>query len=241
MSIEKKNFKSLKRLLMIKSSNILKMVTLLIGAICFMSSCKLATCAECSDHTKEEMSKIGDGDFSTYKSFMKKHPDPYYSCCNRNSIVNSVTHRLENYVIGSNNLEIIKDFFTYNLSQTTKNEFLHSYWTDTTVEITRFLIENTAKLHYYNFCDSSLLHGLKSLHTLGYDMNYVDPKSGRNLFLDFSAIGYEKEVFKDGECAVECLKYLKSIGVDSKLKDADGKTALELASDPIIIDYLKGL
>ncbi|MEN9326659.1 MAG: hypothetical protein RI943_1080 [Bacteroidota bacterium] len=227
---------------MIKSSNILKMVTILIFGICFISSCKLATCEECSEYTKEELRKIGEGDVYTYKSFMKKHPDPYYSCCNRNSIVNSVNHRLENYVIGSNNLEIIKDFFKYDLSQTTKNEFLHSYWTDTTaVEITRFLIENNAKLHYYNFCDSSLLLGLKSLHKFGYDMNYIDPKTGRNLFLDYSAIGYEKEVFKDGECAVECLKYLKSIGVDTKLKDVNGKTALELASDPIIIDYLKGI
>lgn len=229
-------------LLMIKSSNIFKIVALLIGTIYFISSCKLATCEECSEDTKEELRKIGDGDISTYKSFMKKHSDPYYSCCNRNSIINSVIYSLDNFVIGSDNLEIITDFFSYNLSQKTKNDFLMGYCFGSNDEVTRFLIEQGCKLKYPASCDSSNLSVLKKLHKFGYDMNYIDPKYGTNLFLDYSAIGYGNALEDgEGECAVECLKYLKSIGVDTKLKDADGKTALELASDPIIIDYLKGI
>jgi ankyrin repeat protein len=54
-------------------------------------------------------------------------------------------------------------------------------------------------------------------------------------------MGYEMDNFKDGDCAVECLKYLKSIGVDTKLKDAEGKTAIEIASDSTIIAYLKSI
>ncbi len=206
-----------------------------------MYSCEVVNCEECSNDVREEMKEIGSGNVAVYKSFMKKHPDPEYKCCDKNSIINAITYSTETYVQSSGNLEIIKDFFTYNLSQDTKNDFLRGYWGGSTHDITKFLIDQGAKLESYNYCDSSFLPDLKNLHRLGYDMNYIDPKSGRNLFLDFSAIGYEKEVFKDGECAIECLKYLKSIGVDTQIKDSDGKTAIEIASDPKIIDYLKTL
>lgn len=228
---------------MIKSSNILKVtaaIMLILG--CVVSSCKLTGCEECTIEIDQELDKIRQGDFAAYKNFMQKHPDPEYKCCVTNSVINSEVHKLKNAVRSSLDIEIITDFFSYNLSQDTKNDFLNVYWTGSKhEEITRFLINQGCKIKYTNYCDSTFLEGLKKINKLGYDMNYIDPKYGTNLFLDFSAIGYEQKVFKDGECAVECLKYLKSIGVDTKLKDADGKTALELASDPIIIDYLKGI
>ena len=227
---------------MIKSKNMnriaLVLITLL-GKILF--SCEVLDCEECKNGIPEELEKIGSGDFGAYKRFMKKHPDPYYKCCYKNSIINAETHSTKANVRGSGSLEIIKDFFTYDLSQSTKNEFLNGYWRGTQDDITKFLIDNGAKLDSRSYCDSTFLPGLKNLHKLGYDMNYVEPISGRNLFLDFSAMGYENEDFKDSDCAIECLKYLKSIGADTQLKDADGKTALEIASDPKIISYLKSI
>lgn len=228
----------------LRTINKLKVAVVALAIVhgCVVSSCRFVGCEECTEETKEELRKISDGDVSTYKRFMQKHKDPYYSCCNRNSIIDGVTYSLENYVRGSDYLEIITDYFKYDLSQKTKNDFMHLYWKGSEYEdITRFLIAQGCKVEYPSYCDSSFLEGLKKLHKLGYDMNHIDPNSGRNLFLQFSAIGYEQKEFRHGACAVECLKYLQSIGVDTKLKDIDGKTALELASDPVIIEYLKGI
>ena len=206
-----------------------------------MSSCSLVDCKECQANIPEELSKIGEGDFKEYKRFMQKHPDPEFICCVRNRGINSVNYSTRSYVLGCEDLEIIKDFFGYSLSQDTKDEFLNSYWTSSKDNIIQFLIDEGAKLERSNYCDSSFLPSLKKMNKLGYDMNYVNPKTGRNLFLDYSMMGYENKKFKGGALAVECLKYLKSIGVDTKLKDAEGKTALEIASDSTIIAYLKSI
>lgn len=229
---------------MINSKNILSRTTklfliLVLGG--FVSSCAIIECEECDKNVPKEIEKISEGDFAAYKRFMQKHPDPEFSCCIRNSVINSVNYNTIGHVRASENLEITKDFFNYELSQDTKNEFLSGYWRNNRDKITKFLIKNDAKLVVPSFIDSTFCPGLKKMKLLGYDMNHIDPKSGRNLFLDFSAMGYENKKFKGGEQAIECLNYLKSIGADTKLKDAKGKTALEIASDPKIIEYLKTL
>ena len=206
-----------------------------------LAACSAVTCEECTEKTISELRKIGSGDYVTYKRFMKEHSDPAYKCRITNSIIDLQVLSVDTEVIASGNIKIIKDYFTYDLSQETKNEFLEGYWGDDEDELIRFLIKQGAKMERYNFCDDSFLPGLKKLNKLGYDMNYVDPETGRNIFLDYCTMGYEKDNFQGGDCAVECLKYLKSIGVDTKLKNAEGKTAIEIASDSTIIAYLKSI
>jgi|GEM_PF-6191446 len=228
----------------INSKNILRPITYtLLGLILvsFVYSCSITECEECDKNVPEEIEKISDGDFAAYKRFMQKHPDPEFNCCILNSGINSVNYNTIGHVQASQSLEITRDFFNYDLSQDTKNEFLSGYWGSNMDNITKFLIKNDAKLVVPSFIDSTFYPRLKKMKELGYDMNYSDPETGRNLFLDFSAMGYENKKFKDGEYAIECLKYLKSIGVDTKLKDANGKTALEIASDQKIIEYLKSI
>lgn len=216
-------------------------LVLLLVLATVLNACSAINCEECTESDIRKLDKIGSGDYAAYKRFMKKHPDPEFICIVLNSGINAVSPSTKSEVVGSGNLKIIKDFFTYDLSQKMKNEILESFWGDDEDELVRFLIEQGARLERYNYCAESFLPGLKQLHKLGYDMNYVDPETGRNIFLDYSKMGYEKDNFKGGDCAVECLKYLESIGVDTNIKDAEGKTALEIASDSTIIEYLKSI
>lgn len=80
---------------------------------------------------------------------------------------------------------------------------------------------------------------MKKLKKYGYNLDYIDPNTGNNLFLDYSMC--EPRNSKEREMVFAYLKYLHSIGVNEKLKNFKGKSAVELARDSLVREYIKAL
>jgi hypothetical protein len=170
---------------------------------------------------------------------MRKYKDPNFSCC-KESYIHRLQLDLYIYVRSSHSLSIIKDYFKYELSQKVKNIIFIGYLEDDNEQILKFLIKKNGKIEgVYAWGNILNIIDLKKLNKNGYDFSYIDPSTGNNLFLDFCKS--EPRNSKERENVIECLTYLHSLGIDIKLKNSEGKSALDLAKDSLIRDFLKTL
>ena len=203
-------------------------------------SCTQIMCESCTEDQIKSLELISNGDYDAYRKFMDKYDDPDFSCCEDRSgiIIDQTELALSSYVQPSNSLAIIKDYFKYERSQDEKNYFLDGYVDREGDDIIRFLIKEGAKIESV-FATQFSVEGLKKLKRNGYDFDYIDPNTGNNLFLDYCYS--QPRNSKKRENVIECLNYLGSLGVDKKLKNFEGKSALDLARDSLIRDYLKSL
>lgn len=203
-------------------------------------SCSQIMCESCTEDQIKSLELISNGDYNAYRKFMDKYDDPDFSCCEDRSgtIIDRTELALSSYVQPSNSLAIIKDYFKYERSQDEKNYFLDGYVDREGDDIIRFLIKEGAKIESV-FATQFTVEGLKKLKRNGYDFDYIDPNTGNNLFLDYCMS--EPRNSKERENVIECLTYLRSLGVDIKLKNFKGKSAIDLAKDSLIRDYLKTL
>jgi ankyrin repeat protein len=71
----------------------------------------------------------------------------------------------------------------------------------------------------------------------GYDLNWQDPSNGYSLFLEF--VGCPSD--EDAEGNIELMKYLISEGADINVLTKKGQTALDIAVNDKIIEFLKEL
>jgi hypothetical protein len=204
-------------------------------------SCSQIQCETCTEYQLKAFESIDNGNYCAYRKFMRKYKDPNFSCCEENrGFIRRLHLDLRDYVKSSHSLPIIKDYFKYELSQKVKDNFLTSYLEDDNEEILKFLIKKNGKIlgdaAWINILN---LDELKKLNKNGYDFGYIDPSTGNNLFLDFCKS--EPRNSKERKNVIECLTYLHSLGIDIKLKNSEGKSALDLARDSLIRDYLKTL
>jgi hypothetical protein len=203
-------------------------------------SCSQIQCETCTEYQLKAFESIDNGNYCAYRKFMRKYKDPNFSCCEeRRGSIFRLKLDLHVYVISSNSLAIIKDYFKNELSQEVKNNFLIGYVEDDE-EILNFLIKKNGKIEgVYAWGNMLNIIDLKKLNKNGYDFGYIDPSTGNNLFLDFCKS--EPRNSKERKNVIECLTYLHSLGIDIKLKNSEGKSALDLARDSLIRDYLKSL
>ena len=203
-------------------------------------SCSQIQCKTCTKYELKALESIVNGNYFAYRKFMRKYKDPNFSCCEENrGFIRRLHLDLRDYVKSSHSLSIIKDYYKYELEQEVKNEFLIGYVEDDE-EILNFLIKKNGKIEgVYAWGDMLNLNDLKKLYKNGYDFGYIDPSTGNNLFLDFCKS--EPRNSKERKNVIECLTYLHSLGIDIKLKNSEGKSAVDLARDSQIRDYLKTL
>ena len=203
-------------------------------------SCSQIQCKTCTKYELKALESIVNGNYFAYRKFMHKYKDPNFSCCEENrGFIRRLHLDLRDYVKSSHSLSIIKDYYKYELEQEVKNEFLIGYVEDDE-EILNFLIKKNGKIEgVYAWGDMLNLNDLKKLYKNGYDFGYIDPSTGNNLFLDFCKS--EPRNSKKRKNVIECLTYLHSLGIDIKLKNSEGKSAVDLARDSQIRDYLKTL
>jgi hypothetical protein len=203
-------------------------------------SCTQIVCKSCTEDQVKSLELISNGDYDAYRKFMDKYDDPDFSCCEDRSgtIIDRTELALSSYVQPSNSLAIIKDYFKYERSQDEKNYFINGYVDREGDEIIRYLIKEGAKIESV-FATQFTVEGLKKLKRNGYDFDYIDPNTGNNLFLDYCMS--EPRNSKERENVIECLTYLRSLSVDIKLKNFKGKSAVDLAKDSLMRDYLKTL
>jgi hypothetical protein len=205
-------------------------------------SCTQIVCKSCTEDQVKSLELISNGDYDAYLKFMDKYDDPDFSCCEDRSgtIIDRTELTLFSYVLPSNSLPIIKDYFNYGLSQENKNHFLNAYIDTDNENLVKFLIKKNAKIESaYATFNLSSVEALKKLKRFGYNMDYIDPNTGNSLFLDYSMCKPRNS--REREIVFEYLKYLRSIGADIKLKNFKGKSAVDLARDSLIRDYLKSL
>ena len=204
-------------------------------------SCSQIQCETCTKYELKALESIVNGNYFAYRKFMRKYKDPNFSCCEENrGFIRRLHLDLRDYVKSSSSLPIIKDYFKYELSQKVKDNFLTSYLEDDNEEILKFLIKQNCKiLGDCAWADILSFDELKKLNKNGYDFSYIDSSTGNNLFLDFCKS--EPRNSKERKNVIECLIYLHSLGIDIKLKNFEGKSALDLARDSLIRDYLKTL
>ena len=201
-------------------------------------SCSQIQCKTCTKYDLKALESIVNGNYFAYRKFMRKYKDPNFSCC-KESYIHRLHLGLRYYVKSSQSLSIIKDYYKYELEQEVKNEFLIGYLEDDE-EILNFLIKKNGKIEgVYAWGNMLNIIDLKKLNKNGYDFSYIDPSTGNNLFLDFCKS--EPRNSKERENVIECLTYLHSLGIDIKLKNSEGKSALDLARDSLIRDFLKTL
>jgi len=111
-------------------------------------SCNQIGCKSCTEDQIKSLELISNGDYDAYRKFMDTYDDPNFSCCKDRSgtIIDRTELTLFSYVLPSNSLPIIKDYFNYDLTQEVKNHFLNAY-IDTDNEILiKFLIKKNAKI-----------------------------------------------------------------------------------------------
>ncbi len=205
-------------------------------------SCTQIMCESCTEDQIKSLELISNGDYDAYRKFMDKYDDPNFSCCENRSgtIIDQTELVLFSYVQPCNSLEIVKHYLKYDISQGQKNDLLSGAIDGDNEELIKFLISKNARIEsaFATFRLSSV-EALKKLKRFGYNMDYIDPNTGNNLFLDYSRCKPRNS--SEREIVFEYLKYLHSIGVDIKLKNFEGKSAVDLARDSLIRDYLKTL
>ncbi len=202
-------------------------------------SCSQIQCKTCTKYDLKALESIVNGNYFAYRKFMRKYKDPNFSCC-KESYIHRLQLDLYIYVRSSHSLSIIKDYFKYELSQKVKNIIFIGYLEDDNEQILKFLIKKNGKIEgVYAWGNILNIIDLKKLNKNGYDFSYIDPSTGNNLFLDFCKS--EPRNSKERENVIECLTYLHSLGIDIKLKNSEGKSALDLAKDSLIRDFLKTL
>lgn len=232
---------NLKRKLMKTFKNINRLFNfcvLIILLTPLFQSCDLPT-KSCSNEEYLDLEKISEGDFETYKAFIEKH-GPNFSCW-----FGLTPEHLKYSVSASQSLKMYIDYFSYDIDQNTKNLFLNWDWKGKSDSLVWFLIRSGAELdRIHPSCDSSTLYNLKRLHYMGYKLkdvvidNSISKVYPENLFFAYATYSFVPEVC---DCYLDVLKFLKSIGVDTNYKDKQGKSAIDVAANPCIKEYLKKL
>lgn len=191
----------------------------------------------CSDSMLALMDSVEAGNITVLKDFIAQGGDPECECY-ENSRVVPVLYRLGDKVRYSKSYDLISYYLSLNISQDYKDLMLGYYVGDQFPEITKLLVENNSRISYRTArCIPLDTTNYNKLLKLGYDINGQDPKDGNTDFSQFAMCPCP-----DGAKEIKAsMRYLHEHGADHTIKNAQGKTALDLAEHPKIRAYIKRL
>jgi ankyrin repeat protein len=192
----------------------------------------------CSEEENAIMIAVDSGNYEVVMDYLQNGGDPMLECkCNKNSHYGCTYTRLYSYMEHCDTVEYVKYYLSLDISDEIKNDFLLHYLVLKKDEMASHLISIGALLEDNYFCFDTSLPLIKKAIDLGYDINSRDPDSGWTLLMEFAFCETEEYV----DCKIEGIAYLISEGALLDLKDNDGKTALDIATNEEIKAYLMSL
>lgn len=191
----------------------------------------------CSDSMLALMDSVEAGNLTILKDFIAQGREPECECY-ENSRVVPVLYRLGDKVRYSQSYDLIRYYLSLNISQEYKDLMLGYYVGDQFPDITKLLVENNSRISYRTArCIPLDTANYNKLLKLGYDINGQDPRDGNTDFSNYSMCPCPdgaKEI-------IASMRYLHENGADHTIKNAEGKTALDLAEHPKIRAFIKRL
>ena len=218
-------------------SNRIKNLFFLTLSIFIIGACAPNPC------TKEGVAALDaarNADLQGVKDYLENGGDPMYSCGTSKSgtFIDASGRGLDIEVTYSESYELIEYYLTYDIPDEVKANMLSVYASyEESDKLTRLLLKNGA--HYTNsscYAKDGVLR-LENLKRCNYDFNWINPEDGNNLFMDYAGCPAP-----DGATEIiEILQFLVDEGVKTKLKNKEGKTALDMAVNAEIKAYIKSL
>jgi ankyrin repeat protein len=192
----------------------------------------------CSDEENIIMMAVDTGNYGVVMKYLKNGGDPILECeCNKNSHYDCTYTRLSFYMEDCDSIEYVKYYLSLDIPQSVKDEFFHHYLVLENDVMTDYMIEIGAHLDDHYICFPTTLPRITKAIELGYDINSQDSKNGWTLLMQFAFCENEEYV----DCKIEGIEYLISQSARLDIKNKEGKTALDIATNEKIKAYLMSL
>ncbi len=216
-------------------SNRIKNLFFITASFFVLGSCE----PECTKEGRAVLKAAEKGDLQAVKDYLENGGDPLYSCGGSRSggLVDYQSKSLDRKVMFSKSYELVEYYLTYDIPNEVKDEMLAVFAsTDNNDKLIRLLMRNKGHLTTLR-CYTDAIAQLENLKKCKYDFNWINPEDGNNLFMDYAGCPAP-----DGATEIiEILQFLVDEGVKTKLKNKEGKTALDMAINPEIKAYIKSL
>ncbi len=192
----------------------------------------------CTQEERAIIDSLYNGNFEPVTAYLEKGGDPLLECPHAPPYELSSWRNISIHqgILLFGTEELVKYYLTLEITQDIKNHYLNHYVVLRNAKMTKYLIEQDAHLYLIGccpFCLESITFAIDN----GYDLNWQDPSNGYSLFLEFAGCPSDE----DAGGNIEVMKYLISKGADINVLTKKGQTALDIAENDKIIEFLKEL
>lgn len=194
--------------------------------------------APCSTEENIIMMAADTGNYEVVIDYLKNGGDPMLECeCDKKTHYDCTSTRLSSYMKVCDSIRYVKYYLGLDIEPFLRNDFLQFFIMKDKNELVKYSLSIGAQLpEVYNNCTDCLDFFTKA-GELGYDFNVQDPETGNTILMNLSfCYGCE-----DVTGQLETMEYFVSEGVNIHLKNIEGKTALDLATNEKIKAYLMSL
>ncbi|MCC7453464.1 MAG: ankyrin repeat domain-containing protein [Crocinitomix sp.] len=189
----------------------------------------------CTEEEFAIMAALDTGNYEVVMDYLKNGGNPMLACEDeRSSPLGYMANHLSTYMKSCDSMEYVKYYLTLDIPDEERNDFLQFYIMLENQEMVLYLVELGAYLpDVYNNC-TDCIDFFKQAGDMGYDFNRQNPETGNTILMTMAFCFGCDEV----KGQLEAIKYLISQGARLDIKNHDGQTALDLATDEKIKAYL---
>lgn len=201
------------------------------------SSIKNDTTPICEEADYEFLDSVENGNLKVLKEYLENGGNPMFECYD-NSHYNVLVNRLVDRIQLSQSYELLEYYVEQPISKEHLNDLLTYYTTERDDRSVQLLINKGAREESRVYsCIAIDTIRQKYLFQLGYKVDSQSPPDGRTDFMYYA----ECPCPDGAEEIIESMAFLIRKGADPHIKSSNGKTALDYATHPDIINYLKSL
>lgn len=192
----------------------------------------------CSDEEFAIMTAAETGNYDVVMEYLKDGGNPMLECEDKHSsTLGYVGKRLYSEMQACDSIEYVKYYLSLEITDEIKADFLHYYLVLEKYEMAQYVISRGAYMMDYYGCFPTTLPRIKKALELGYDINLQDSKNGWTLLMQFAFCGNEEYI----DCKIEGIEYLISQGARLDIKNNEGKTVLDIATNEKIKTCLESI
>ncbi len=185
------------------------------------------------------LSAITFGDTAVLDAYLKTSTTYDFACRRHDDYLRageSLTWEMKE----TKHLSILRNYLRYPIPASTKDEFLYWRMHETSDSpFLQLLLHHDAHLEYFSTeCqDYKAPRFLMTLDTLGYDFQWISPKTGNNVLMDYCACT-ERPKLSQADFK-EVIRFLVDKRVRTDIKNLQGETAIEIAERSGAIEVLR--
>lgn len=220
--------------------------SLLIVVVFFLSSCD----KRCSDEELGIYEAAEAGNVTKIKTYIENGGDPQLRCYDPYGGGKFNVNGSDLYfpICESSSKELVEYYLSLDIvPNQIKNEMFYFFLAKKDKNFLKLFINKypqySQAFRTVNNCfhDGDLTYYVFLNDELHYDYNQVDPITGDNILMKYAQCDGLKFEGKYEEELLKTIKYFVSIGVKINIKNKEGKTAIDLAVNPKVKEYLQGL